>query len=265
MGKTLRVITGRVTAPSTTFTALTMSSGDSLAVQNFKEASKAYMLNAWGDWQTAGNLRIRSPKMHDNVQGIRLFGVASEVAPLWPLGIKEEIFSNDTLTVDMTGSATCGDIESAALMLWYEDLPGQDARLMSPDQVRSRTEKIFTVENTLSLGTGGGYSGEEALTAEFTQQKPNTDYALLGYQVSAECLGVFWRSSETGNVRVGGPGNELRKEMTGRWFMLLSEMYGLPLVPVFNSDNWAAILLDGVQDENGTDTTVTSIFAQLRK
>ena len=38
----------------------------------------------------------------------------------------------------------------------------------------------------------------------------------------------------------------------------------MPLIPVFNSANKDAILIDGVQDENGTDVTLTSLLAQLK-
>jgi hypothetical protein len=128
----------------------------------------------------------------------------------------------------------------------------------------NRIVNVFTVENTLSLGTSGGYSGEEAINAEFDLGKANVDYALLGYTVSAECAMVGWRGADTGNFRVGGPGNEVYKNLTADWFVRLSHAYDLPTIPVFNWSNKSGVLVDGVQDENGTDTTVTSIFAELR-
>ena len=83
MGKAFELIAGFVTAPSTTFTALTMATGSSLTVRNAPLGSEVRLLQCWSDQQTAGNIRIRSPKLHDNVQGIRLFSVASEVEPLF--------------------------------------------------------------------------------------------------------------------------------------------------------------------------------------
>jgi len=263
MGKALQVLSGFVTAPSTTFTALTMAVGDTLTVRN-SERGRAHLLNAWGDNQTAGNLRIRSAQMHDNVQGIRMFVVASEVAPLMPLGAKVALEPFDTLVVDQTGSATGGDIESSSLLMYYDNAYGFDARLLDWQQVAPRIIDYMYAENTLALGTAGGYSGEEAINAEFDQWKSNFDYALIGYQVSAECLTVGWRAPDTSNLRVGGPGNELRKELTGEWFKMLSQVYGIPAIPIFNANNKGGILIDGVQDENGTDVTVTSIFARLR-
>ena len=43
----------------------------------------------------------------------------------------------------------------------------------------------------------------------------------------------------------------------------LSRAYGLPLIPVINSANKAATNLDGAQDENGGDPTVSHIYMQL--
>lgn len=264
MGAALDLITGRVTAPSTTLTALTMSAGDTLTVRNAPIDSSVRLLQAWADNQGAGTLRIRSPRIHDNVEGIRLDVSVSEVKPLLPRRLIQPLVPQDTLIAELSGSATAGDIESAALLLYYANLPGISGRFIDPPALLANMVNLVTVENTLALGTGGGYTGEEALTAEFDQLKANTDYALIGYLVDDECAAVTWRGSDTGNLRVGGPGDNLARDLTRSWFYDLSMDYQLPLIPVFNSANKDAILLDGVQDENGTDVTVTSIFAQLK-
>ena len=264
MGRVMEMITGRASAPGTTQTALTMHTGDSATIRAANLSSPIYLLQTWVDVQGAGTFRIRSPYRHDNVQGIRFNTVVSEVEPLLPMGFKERLQPQEALILEITGSATSGDLENAALLLYYEDLPGIQQNMASVEAVMSRMEHLVTVENTLALGTGGGYTGEEALNAETDLLKPNTNYALIGYHVDDECLAVGWRGSETGNLRVGGPGNDTDKEMTKNWFIHLSRVFGLPLIPVFNYANASNILLDGVQDENGTDVTVTSIFAELR-
>lgn len=261
--KAMQIVSGRVTAPSSTFTALTMNSGDTLTVRAM-DGGKAFILAFWSDQQTAGNVRIRSAQMHDNVQGIRAFSIASEVAPLNPLGANIELTEFDTLVIDMTGSGTCGDIENFGSLWFYDNAKGFAARLATWDQVRNNIIDYMYVENTLSLGTAGGYSGEETIIVEFDQWKTQFDYCLLGYQVSAECGLVGWRGPDTSNLRVGGPGNELRKELTAEWFKLLSLKSGLPTIPIFYGQNKGSILIDGVQDENGTDATVTSIFGRMR-
>lgn len=263
MGKALEVITGFVTAPSTTFTAWTLASGNSLTIRNTDLAKKVWLLDLWADNQAAGTLRVRSPKLHDNVQGIRNNITASDVAPLMPCGQPQLLIPQDTLIAEQTGSATAGDIETGSLLIYYEDLVGSDARLAMWDEIKRRAVNVVTVENMLALGTAGGYSGEEAINAEFDLLKANTDYALIGYLVSAECATVRWRGADTANLGLGGPGNPDARFLTRTWFKDLSEKYGMPLIPIFNSANKGAILIDGAQDENGTDVTVTSIFAEL--
>jgi hypothetical protein len=263
MGQVLELVSGFVTAPNTTFTALTMAAGNSATVRNARGDTPVQLLAAWVDSQLAGEFRIRSPKLHDGVQGIRLDHVASEVKPLLPDQFMQILFSQDALTLELTGSSTASDIESAAMLIHYEDLPGAEGQFIDVETLMARMIHVHTVENTLALGTGGGYSGEEAINAEFDQFKANTLYALLGYLVSAECAAVRWRGADTGNFGVGGPGDELGRDYTRSWFVDLSRKFGKRLIPVFNAANKDGILIDGVQDENGTDVTVTSIFGEL--
>lgn len=264
MGLALELLVGFVTAPSTTFTNVTMATGNSLSIRNAPLNSKIYFLTAWSDHQTAGNVEIKSPKLHDNVHGIRFFSVASEVKPRTPWGIKQLLYPQDTLTIQMTGSGTGGDIETMGMLVYYEDLPGAAARLATEDFVKSRIVNLMGVENSIALLTAGGYSGEEAITAELDFMKANTDYALCGYTVSAECAAVRWRGADTGNLGLGGPGDELGADFTNDWFLRLSRLWNLQTVPIFNASNKGAILIDGAQDENGTDVIVTELFAELR-
>jgi len=263
MGKALELITGYVIAPGTTLTAWTLASGNSVAIRSAPLDRKVYLLEMWADNQGAGTLRVRSPRLHDNVQGIRYGITVSDPVPLMPPGFPQPLIPQDALVVEHSGSAATGDIETGCLLIYYEDLPGVDARLISPADLKARIRHIMTVENTLSFGTAGGYSGEEAINTEFDLWKADVDYALLGYVVSAECACVRWRGADTGNLGVGGPGNEANRDLTSRWFAYLSEKTGIPLIPVFNAANKNGILIDGAQDENGTAVTVTSIFAEL--
>lgn len=263
MGKALEILSGIATAPSTTLTALTMAAGNSLTVRAFNDPAKAYMLNMWTDNQGVGQFQIRSPKFHDNVQGINIGTVISEVQPLMPMGVPQRLYSQDTLAALLSGSATAGDIETGVFMNYYEDLPGTDANLKHWNEIKDQIESIMISTNTLSTGTAGGWSGQEAINAEVDNWKANRYYALLGFQTTLECAAVRWQGSDTGNLGVGGPGTESLKHLTGDWFRRISEAYDLPLIPVFNAANKSSILIDCAQDENGADPLVTSIFALL--
>jgi hypothetical protein len=264
MGKGMQVVSGFVTAPSTTFTPWTMASGDSLAVRNAAPGSGIHLLNMWADNQVAGFLRVRSALLHDNVIGMTAGIMLSEVMPLLPMGMGQELKSQDLLIVEHTGSGVAGDIESGSLLVYYDDLPGADAKLATYAQIQNRIESYMLVTNTLASGTAGGYSGEEAINAEVDQWKANRDYALLGYLNGVECCTIGWRGPDTSNLRVGGPGTDNMRDVTANWFVTLSLMTGKATIPVFNAANKAATLIDCTQDENGGDPIVTSIFALLR-
>lgn len=263
MPRAIEIIGGQVTAPGATLTALTMFSGNSLTVRNSRQDAAVRLLNMWADNQAAGTLRLRSPDLHDNVQGIRLPIVASEPRPLLPGVGKQHLTAQDQLIVELSGSATAGDIEQAFLLVQYDDLPGIEGRFLTFEEFEQLSCELVTVENTLSLGTAGGWSGEEALDAEFDLLRANTDYAILGYVVSAECGAVRWRGTDFGNLGVGGPGLADQADLTREWFVYLAQASGLPTIPVINSANMSAILVDGATDENGTDVTVATILCML--
>jgi hypothetical protein len=261
----LEVINAQGTAIGATIAALAASSGDSLAVRNTGNANPARILQAWTDVQAAGTARLRGSKFHDNVQGVRLDTIIGDIRPLFPWGASQPVFPNDVIVAELGGSATAGDIESIGLLLYYPELPGSSATLMDADAVMGRAGNIFTVENTLATTTAGGWSGAEAINVEFDQFHAGSRYALIGYLVDTECTSVAWRGADTANLRVGGPGEETERELTADWFLRLSRAFKLPLVPVFSAENKGGITVEAVQDENGADVTVTSIFVELSK
>jgi hypothetical protein len=240
-----------------------MAAGNTLTVRNARPDSRIFLLNMWADNQAAGALRVRSPRLHDNVQGIRFQVIASEVQPLLPYRFKQPLVSQDTLVVEHSGSATAGDIETGALLVWYEDLLGADARLISAGEVWDRGVDTVTVMNTLAAGNSGGYSGEEAINADFDNLKANTDYALVGYTLDTEVAVVRWRGADTANMGVGGPGSDTDRHLTRHWFLELSRSWDLPMVPVFNSANKGGFLLDVAKDENAATPIVQSILVEL--
>jgi hypothetical protein len=263
MGKAMEILAGQVTAPGATFTALTMNAPNSLTIRNAFPDSEILLLTMWGKHQSAGNIRIRSPQLHDNVQGIRVYDPAANPMPLIGRGCKQTLNAQDTLIVEETGSATAGDIETAALLIWYEELPGINGRFITEEEMNARAVDILAVENTLASGTAGGWSGAEAINSEFDFFKANTDYALVGYLNGVLCSSIRWTGSDVGNLGVGGPGNITEKDMTNRWFADLGKYFNRAMIPVFNSANKSSIIIDCHQDENGADPIVTSLFVEL--
>lgn len=262
----LELVAAQGTAIGATILPISAVTGDSLVVRNSGNAANpAKLLQMWVDAQVAGTARLRSPRFHDNVQGLRFDTLVSDPRPMLPWGVSQAIYPGDVMIAELAGSAVAGDVETLCMLNYYPDLPGVNGQFIDAATLAQRIQHVFTVENTLALGTAGGWSGAEAINAEFDQWRSGEQYALLGYAVDVECAAVAWRGGDTGNLRVGGPGDETERELTSDWFVRLSRAFNLPLIPVFRADNKAGILIDGVQDENGADPTVTSIFALLSK
>lgn len=259
----LELLAGIATAPSTTITALTMSDGLTNTVRNTPDDSLNMMLQAWSDSQGVGTLQARSPKFHDNVRGISLATSVAEIDPLLAMGHGQRVYPQDTMFLGISGSAVGGDIETGCFLMYYPNLPGIEARLIDSAELRDRARSIMGQMNTIATTTAGNFTGQEAINAEFDNWKANVDYALAGYVVDVDCAAVRWRGSDVGNLGVGGPGNAKNKRLTSRWFVELSDSFGIPLIPVFNAANKSSILIDAAQDENGADVTVTSLFYEL--
>ena len=265
MGKAMELITGRAVAPTATLTTVTMSAGNSATVRAAAPDSAAWLLSAWALNQTAGQLQIRSPLLHDNVRGMRFQVPAGTPRPVFHSLPAQRLFSHDALTIELSGSVTAGDIEQMGAIILYDDLPGVNANFLSPEDVWNRAINIVTVENTITTTAGGGYTGEELLNAESALLRSNTEYARVGFCVRANCNAVRWRSSDWGNLGIGGPGIVSATEITSHWFEQLSIIHNKPLIPVFNSDNIGSLLIDAMVDENATAIPVSTILVQLSK
>ncbi|MCA1834343.1 MAG: hypothetical protein LC750_16735 [Actinobacteria bacterium] len=260
----LQLIGASGTAISATISALAAVTGDSLTIPFFSDAKKAWLLQLWTDVQVAGTVRVRSGKWHDDVQGIRYKTIISDLRPLLPFGMRQPIYSGDTLHVDLAGSAVAGDIEYVVMLMYYEELSSQSAKMITYEQLEARRVNMITAENTIATGTTAAWTGAEAINSEIDQFHTRTEYALVGYTVDVEASAVAWRGPDFANVRCGGPGDETAREVTANWFAMLARATGLACIPVLSGDNKAATVVETLQDENGADTTLSSILAELR-
>lgn len=260
----LEVITGTVTAPGATITALTMAAGNSATVRNARLNSKVWLIDAWAFNNAAGTMRIRSPKLHDAVNGIRLPVTASDASPLLHRYYPQVLIPQDVLTLELSGSAVGGQIETASFLLWYEDLPGQAARFIDVPTLMKAGVNVMGVQLAITTGAGGGYTGQRAINGDFDNFKANTDYALIGYQVSAAGATVRWQGVDVGNLGLAGPCIATSKDLTAEWFIDKSRFYNMPLIPVFNSANRGGILVDVATSQAATAVTVISLFVELQ-
>lgn len=261
MGMAAEILTGKVTNAGATLTALTMATGDSLAVRSFPGDTDAWLLNAWAQEATAGTLTVTSPRMHDNVQGIRSNNLITNPQPLLPKMAQQRLYAQDTLVTKLSGGGA--EVDAASLLVWYRNVPGVDAQLATWDEIKPRIVNVLTVETQHTTGgTAGDYGGSLALNANFDLLKANRPYAILGYLPTAACLSVGYKGPDTGNVRIGGPGSTSRIE-TRQWFVDIATLTGLPFIPVINAANKGATFVDLVSTATGASVTVDTVLAEL--
>jgi hypothetical protein len=261
MGAMLEVVTGFVASAGGVFTACTPATGDSFNVRNFLAPDTAYLLDAWALGATAGTARVRSPRLHDNVQGIRAKFLASTPQPFLPDWARQVLYAQDTLILEINDAGAETDI--LTIINYYTNLPGSNQQLFDWPTIEPRIRNILTNEVSLLSGASlGTYSGSVAVNSSFDLLKANTWYAILGYVTDTSVATIGIRGPDTSNFRVGGPGTNLRVE-TRDWFVRLAGVQGLPLIPVFNSANKAGTLVDVVHNTNAITTVCELILAEL--
>lgn len=263
MPAALDTVTSQGTAIGAALAATTIAGGDSFQVKNAALTSDAWLLNYWTHNLVAGMSRIRSPKLHDNVEAIRARALIATLDPVIPLGAPQRLYPQDVLIHELAGSAVAGNIESIVSMIYYSDLPGQAARLITSDEMRRRKKHIIGVRLAITLGTTVGYNGSRAINADVDQFHANTDYAILGITSDINTAAICVRGPDTGNLRVAVPGSVLLWQLCSRWFVKLADEYKIPLIPVFNSANKGGTNVDAVNNQAGGTCNATIICAEL--
>src|SRR5579862_2863466 len=261
MGLAMEVISGWASDPSSTFTQLTMTGQDSATVRNFNQSSQAWMLDQWALGATKGLVRTISPRLHDNVAGITLAYAAALPVPLWNAYTQELLYPQDNLGLYMTGGGS--EIDGLSSLMYYNDLPGTSARLSTFAEIAPRILHQSGVQLAVTTGgTAGQYGGATAINATQNQFKANTDYAILGYVTDTAVQTVGIRSSDFGNLRVGGPGTNNKIE-TRDWFTRLSATYNKPMIPVFNAANVSNTIVDVIANVTTTGIVITFECVEL--
>lgn len=263
MPPAMDTITSQGTAIGATLAATTIASGDSFTIKNAQLSSDVFMLQMWAHLQAAGIVRVRSPKLHDNVDAIRVRAQSALVYPLLPEAAPQRFYPQDTEIVEMAGTTTASKIESVVQLMYYSDLPGQAARMITPDALKSRMKNLFGQRLAITLGTSTGYNGARAINADADLLKANTDYAVLGMTGTVRTAAICLRGPDTGNLRVSVPGETTIWHFFEEWFIRLSKGYNMPLIPVINSANKGATLVDCVNNDAGGTNNVTIYLAEL--
>lgn len=259
----LDIVSAFTTAAGAAGTAAAAAAGDSLAIRNTTFDNKPIILQYWAKNQVAGFGQFTHPSGNDVVRDFRAQVGIGTPLPLFSPGLGEPVEPQELLGVTIAGSAVAGDIETNHFQIYYPDLPGTAARFIDVDAMVNRAVNQVTIFDTTTATAGGAYGGSRALNAASDLLRANTDYALLGAHVTVLCGALTVRGVDSGNLRVGIPGMPLRPDITGTWFVQLTEQFGIPLIPVFNSANKAGIFIENITDENLAAVPFSLILVQL--
>lgn len=272
MGLALETITGYVTSMtgSTTFDALTAGSGDTFSVRSYVDGSAAYLEDVWAaDTAHAFQLSIKSPRLHDQVKGILFAGTNLSVAvtqafvpqQLMPSIMTQRLYSTDVLSV--TANGTASDVFQGVFNIRYENLGGINARLYRWEAIHPHiVNYVGILTAPVPSATAGNWGASYVLNSGDNRLKANTDYALLGYTTSRTVTALSINGTDTGNLNVGGPGGPTSTS-TGNYFVDQSLLYGLPHIPVINSNNAGSTTVQVADILTSGTPNVTWMFAQL--
>ena len=258
----LEVVSASATAPGATQSPFLAVAGNSLTI---RDAKAAKLVAQWGARQTDGNFRLTSPLLHDAVVGINYQLDTVDVTEM-RLGVPQNLTPQDTLTAQGIGSGGAGDIENNSFLVMYEQLAGICGKFITWEQLFAQAVDLYDSTNVLTLGTVGGYSGQELLNNDEDQLKANMDYAIIGATKTGtdNLATVRYISPDWGNLGVGLPAFHQDLRVGSNWFMGLARKMGMPLIPVFNASQKASVFIDGLADDGGGTAVVTTQMVHLK-
>lgn len=242
-------------------TALAAVPGDSLAIRNFPTGQFAGIESVIYAAQAGTKVRIQSPLLHDNVTG--LTWQPGEVPSQFqvPRDIAIAVQPNDLIQV--FGQATAAVTITAALQIYYDQLPGVQARLHSWGDISGNYKYIKSFEVDLLAVAVGAWT-DTLFTATENQLHAGKDYAILGYDVNPAVDVVGFKGSFTGNLRVCGPGPVSTLDIT-EYFIRMAELNNKPFIPVFNANDRFACYVSALNHAAiaGGAASVYPIVAEL--
>ncbi len=261
MGLAIDTILGEVTN-QTSLTAVTLASGDSLTVRSFDDPAWAKLLSAFIQGASLPQLRVTSPRFHDNVTGLTFQSVDTASEFTLPPETGQPLYSVDTLTASLTSGGA--NSSTAALLVYYKDLKGISADLRSWADIKSNIVNIKAMEVAVTNSATIGAWTDTVITTTENQLKADYTYALLGFEESAALTCVGLKGPATGNLRVCAPGAGSTVNLTD-YFILMGEKHGLPMIPVFKANDRANTYISTAANTASAASNVYAILAQLGK
>lgn len=261
MPRALQTVCGFFTAGAAGTGVATPMAGDSFTVQAFNNG-KARITTLWAEGASTDFVRVRSPRMHDANQGIRLQVAGITNVPLMALDLDADLYSVDTpiVEIDETAAAT----GAISLTYDYDDLGGVNPRLATWADIAPRVLAISAVQVNLgAIAAIGQYSAGVAINANFDNFEAGADYALIGCLTSASVLAISVAGQDTGNLKIGIPGIADART-TADYFIRLAERDGRASIPIIAANNKGSTLVFQTDNTAHAAQNVSLIMAELR-
>lgn len=260
-GPALILTSGFATNPGATVTNATISTGDSAAIRAFDQPGDAFLIELWTFNASGGVIRLTSPRLHDNSQGIRFQSPAGAALQYLPRATRQRVFSVDTITYGISGGAAETDCFSA--LYYYTHLGGASQSLVTWPQIQDQIIDYCGVELDITSGaTAGQYGGARTLNQDFQNLKADYNYAVVGYSCASSFNTLAIQGPDTSNYVLGGPGST-NLDVTGDWFVRLSQYQNAPMIPVIKANNQGATSVSIQSADTATAHHVSLHLARL--
>ena len=258
MGQLLVCDAGAVTDPGAVITAVPAGQGSTFTVRGTSVSTKQSLVGLARGGATKGLIRVSSPYLSDNVQGIRYAVAAGIQDDLLAGSPVQGLIPQDTLTVEVTGGAA--EFDGALLSTYYDDLSGASPVLKMPGDISGTADFTTSWEVGAAASATEGNWSNTIITELYDESKANRWYALLGYVVDTAVLGVALNGADTSNFNIGGPG-VTEPYRTKNYFADLSMKLGKPCIPLFNTANKGNTNVAVVDVAASTAVNVTLVVA----
>ena len=260
MGQLLVCDAGAVSNPGAAITAVPAGAGSTFVVRGTGPVATQQLVGLARGGATKGIVRVRSPYLSDNVQGIRYAAGAGIQYDLLPRVDAQPFVPQDTLVVEVTGGAA--EYDGALLSTYYDNLPGASPILKMPADILSTDQYVTTWQVGAVASATPGEWASTLITTTYDVSQANRYYAVLGYVCDVPVLGIAINGVDTANFNVGAPGITLT-QFTKRYFIDMSMDLGKPCIPVFNSANKGNTYVNVVDVAASTAVNVTLVVGIL--
>ena len=262
MGIAIDTVVFAATNPGAAGAAGVANGGDTLGARNYGSGSQAFIDFLARQGATSGFVEVKSPRFHDSTRGLHVIASETPTTRLFPPQAGEPVYPGDVFTVNISGGAA--EVDAGAFGIYYQDLPGVQARIYDWSAISGQIDHIKPVEvDVAAQATSAGWT-DTKINATEDLLEANRNYAILGYTTDTACLAVGVKGAETGNLRICGPGPTLGLQTTD-YFVKMNRDQGRPYIPVFNANNKNAYFVSTALVSTANTPTVELILALLRE